>query len=180
MSTKITLSSGGNNNRWAFYGTRKQIIEWIREHGDITLENPVFIGGKTCESNIHTELVIDLQYVYDQEQTYADYIKSYFVDIYDVERVKVEIRPRIDSKDSMITTLNRVVVASGCKFSEIVDELETEWFKPAKSYAQQTVQLFSDAPEPNVILSAKPPTSIQITEEETQPSHAYTAPETAH
>ncbi|CAO3626527.1 unnamed protein product [Mucor hiemalis] len=151
LSTKITLTSGGNTNRWAFYGTRKQIL-----NGFVNM------------------------YVYDQEQTYADYIKSYFVDIYDVERVKVEIRPRIDSKDSMITTLNRVVVASGSKFSEIVDELETEWFKPAQSYAQQTVQLFSDAPAPNVILSAKPPTSIQITEEDTQPSHAYTEPEAAH
>lgn len=174
LSTKITLSSAGNTNRWVFYGTRKQILEWILEHGHISLENTIFIGGGHSDKNVHTELVIDLQYVYDQEQGYYDYIKSYFVSIYDVERVKVEVRPRVDNKDNVIPSLNRVIVASGSKLNEIVDDLEIEWFKPAQSYVQQAVHLFTDAPTPNHILSAKPPSSIQVTT--TQDDHSKPTP----
>ncbi|RCI04097.1 hypothetical protein CU098_013075, partial [Rhizopus stolonifer] len=112
LSKKITVSSAGNTTRWVFYGTRQQILEWIREHPDMTVENAVFIGGVNS-SHVHTELVIDLQYVYDQEQSYAEYIKSYFVDIHDVERVKVEIRPRTESRDSITPCLSRIIVASG-------------------------------------------------------------------
>jgi hypothetical protein len=129
----------------------------------MSLENAIFVGGKSSDNNVYSELVIDLQYVYDQEQGYADYFKSYFVSIYDVERVKVEIRPRIESKDSVITSLNRVVVASGTQLNDIVDDLEIEWYKPAQSYVQQAVHLFTDAPTPNHILSGKPPNSIQVT-----------------
>lgn len=169
LSTKITLSSAGNTNRWVFYGTRKQTLDWMREHSDITLENSIFAGGKTCDNNVHTEIVIDVQYVYDQDQTYVDYIKSYFVDIYDSERVKVEIRPRVDSKDSVIPSLSRTIVASGTKLGDLVDDLQTEWFKPGQSYAQQTIHLFNDTPTPNHILGAKPPTSIQVSTD-AQPS----------
>jgi hypothetical protein len=177
LSTKITLSSAGNTNRWVFYGIRKQIIDWIREHGNISLENALFAGGQTSTNHVHTELVIDLQYVYDQEQSYTDYLKSYFVSIYDVERVKVEIRARIESKDCFIPAISRIIVASGTKLSEIVEDLEIEWFKPAETYVQQTVQLFNDEPTPNHILSAKPPTSIQVnTTKDGQPTKTTSAP----
>ncbi|CAO3643659.1 unnamed protein product [Mucor fragilis] len=129
---------------------------------------------KTCDNNVHTEIVIDVQYVYDQEQTYVDYIKSYFVDIYDAERVKVEIRPRVDSKDSVIPSLSRSIVASGTRLADLVDDLQAEWFKPGQSYAQQTVHLFSDTPTPNHILGAKPPTSIQVSTDAAQHSSPAT------
>lgn len=135
----------------------------MQDHHDIVLENAVFIGKQNSEAHLHTELVIDLQYVYDQEQSYADWIKSYFVSIYDVERVKVEIRPRIESKDCYIPALNRTIVTSGTKLDDIVKELHDEWFKPPQSYVQQTVDLFNDAPTPSHIISAKPPSSIQVT-----------------
>ncbi|KAI8647416.1 hypothetical protein BD408DRAFT_408519 [Parasitella parasitica] len=170
LSTKITLSSAGNTNRWIFYGTRTQVLEWLKDHGDITLENAIFAGGKTCNNNVHTEIVIDVQYVYDQEQSYADYFKSYFVDIYNVERVKVEIRPRVESKDSVIPSLSRTIVASGTRLGDLVDDLRTEWFRPGQSYAQQTIHLFSDTPTPNHILGAKPPTSIQVSTTTEQPA----------
>ncbi|KAG2231273.1 hypothetical protein INT48_008480 [Thamnidium elegans] len=162
LSNKITLSSAGNTNRWVFYGTRKQIIDWMQDHHEIVLENTVFVGRKDSNANTHTELVIDLQYVYDQDQGYLDYVKSYFVSIYDVERVKVEIRPRIESKDCFITALNRTIVTSGTKLDDIITELHDEWFKPAQSYVQQTVDLFNDSPTPSHIISAKPPTSVHV------------------
>jgi hypothetical protein len=136
----------------------------------------MFVGGKSSENHIHTELVIDLQYVYDQEQSYADYLKSYFVDIHEVERVKVEIRPRIESKDNVIPSLRRVIVASGSKLGEMADNLELEWYKPGDSYASQTIHLFTDAPTPNHILSAKPPTSIQVSTEQPTPTVNAPAP----
>ncbi|KAI8977678.1 hypothetical protein BDF20DRAFT_876251 [Mycotypha africana] len=181
LSKKITLSSTGNTNRWIFYGTRRQILDWIKDHANIILENVLFTGdhkniNSETQSYLHTELIIDLQHVYDQEQSYTDYFKSFFVDIHDVERVKVEIRPRIDSKDSVIPSLNRVIVANGTSLGDIVDELETEWFKPSASYAQQTIHLFTDAPTPSHVVSAKPPTSIQVTNPEATTTSSAPAP----
>ncbi|CEG77163.1 hypothetical protein RMATCC62417_11960 [Rhizopus microsporus] len=163
LSTKITLSSAGNTTRWIFFGKRQEIIDWLREHSDIILENTLFVGESS--GHTHTEIVIDLQQVNDSEQSYYDYIKSFFVNIYDVERVKVEIRPRVESKDNMITCLNRAIVASGTRLGDIVDDLQTEWFKPAESYVQQAAHLLNDEPTPSHVLSAKPPSSIQITNE---------------
>ncbi|KAI8992549.1 hypothetical protein BDB01DRAFT_778811 [Pilobolus umbonatus] len=171
LSRKITVSSGGNTTRWIFYGTRKQIIQWMRDHSHIILENSVFNGGHPSDSHIHTELVIDLQYAYDNEQSYADFIKSYFVDIFEVERVKVEIRARVESKDSSIASLNRSIVASGTTLGEIVDDLEKEWNKPGESYLTQTVHLFNDEPVHNHIISAKPPTSVHVVSNESQQAH---------
>lgn len=138
----------------------------MRENPEISLENNIFAGNKPCDSNVHTEITIDLQYLYDKEQTYTEYVKSFFVDIFETERVKVEIRPRIESRDSFIPAVNRITVANGSKLGEIVDELETEWFKPTPTYIKQTKDLFYDTPTPNHIVSAKPPTSIQVSTQE--------------
>ncbi|CAO3585063.1 unnamed protein product [Absidia cylindrospora] len=174
LSNKITFTAGSNTSRWMFYGTRKEILDWMRNHKDLELENAIFSTlptsngdssndhGKSDNFHTHTELVIDMQYCYDPDQSYYNYCKSFFVSDYGVERVKVEIRPRIESKDRMIETLCRTIVASGSRLGAIVDDLETQWNSPAKSYYQQTVDVFSDAPPPTHVLSADPPSSIQI------------------
>ncbi|KAI8881787.1 hypothetical protein K501DRAFT_157875, partial [Backusella circina FSU 941] len=165
LSSKISVSSAANTNKWVFYGTRKQIIDWMREHPDLYLENKVFIGGKPAsdvDGGLHTELVIDLQYLYDQQQTYKDYLKSFFVSIYDVERVKVELRPRLESKDGMINALNRIIISSGTQLKFITDDLEAEWFKPAQSYYQQTVHLFNDDAPATSVLGGKPPSTVRV------------------
>jgi hypothetical protein len=171
LSHKISVSSAANTNKWVFYGTRKQILDWMRQHPDLYLENKIFIGGKPAsdvDGGLHTELIIDLQYLYDQQQTYKDYVKSFFVSIYDVERVKVEIRPRVESKDGMITALNRSVISSGTQLKFITDHLETEWFKPAQSYYQQTVHLFNDEGPATSVLGGKPPVGVQVDSHETE------------
>ncbi|KAF7725728.1 hypothetical protein EC973_009446 [Apophysomyces ossiformis] len=162
LSDKITLTSTGNTNRWAFYGTRREIIDWIQSHSHIVLENAIFVGGKPTSFYTQTELVIDLQHTPDEEQSYYDYIRSFFANDYDVEKVKVEIRPRIDSKDHMITTLCRVIVASGVSLGEIVDHLKREWYKPEPTYYQQTLAVFNDSPGPVHIVSADAPASILV------------------
>ncbi|KAI8097058.1 uncharacterized protein BX664DRAFT_325487 [Halteromyces radiatus] len=166
LSKKITLATGNNTNKWLFYGTRQQILDWMRDHKDLELENGLFstLGAnkKPSTFHTHTELVIDLQYYPDAEQSYYNYCKSFFVSDYNVERVRVEIRPRIESKDKMIESLCRTIVASGSRLGDIVDDLETEWNSPAKSYYQQTVDVFTDAPPPTHVLSADPPSSIRV------------------
>ncbi|KAF7727664.1 hypothetical protein EC973_007322 [Apophysomyces ossiformis] len=168
LSKKITVTSAGNTNRWAFYGTRKQILDWLREHKDMVLENTAFSTSNVNTIQTHTEIVIDLQYITDAEQSYYNYFRSYFVSDYAIEKVKVEIRPRIENKDNMITTLCRVIVASGVRIGDIVDHLDREWHKPAASYYQQTVELFSDAPAPVCVLGADTPTSITVGQEAQQ------------
>lgn len=162
LSKKITLTSGSNTSRWMFYGTRQEIVNWLREHSDLVLENGLFASTNSSIRAQHTELVIDLQACYDAEQSYYNYYKSFFVSDYSVERVKVEIRPRIESKDAMIESVCRTIVTSGSRLGDIVDDLESYWNGPAKSYYQQTVDVFSDAPPPTHVISADPPTSIQI------------------
>ncbi|KAG0163035.1 hypothetical protein DFQ28_000419 [Apophysomyces sp. BC1034] len=164
LSKKITVTSAGNTNRWSFYGTRKQILDWLREHKDIVLENTAFSTGNAGTVQTRTEIVIDLQYIIDSEQSYYNYFRSYFVSDYAIEKIKVEIRPRIENKDSMIMTMCRVIVASGVRIGDIVDELEREWHKPAQSYYQQTVELFNDGPAPVRVLGADAPTSIAVGE----------------
>lgn len=166
LSTKITVSSTGNTTRWIFYGKRQEILDWIKQHQELTLENSLF--ASRGNDKVHTELVIDLQQLYDSEQGYYDYIKSFFVSIYDVERVKVEIRPRLESRDSMIPSLSRIIVASGTRLGDIMDDLEIEWFKPAESYIRQAVHLLNDDPTPSHVISAKPPTSVQVVSEHDQ------------
>lgn len=179
LSKKITLATGSNTGRWQFYGTRKEILDWMRDHKDIELENGLFSttsatatgGGKPNTFHTHTELVIDMQYCYDAEQTYYNYYKSFFVSDYSVERVKVEIRPRIESKDNMIDSLCRTIVTSGSRLGDIADDLETQWNGPAKSYYQQTVDVFTDALPPTHVLSADPPASIHINSNEQVQQH---------
>ncbi|ORX59020.1 hypothetical protein DM01DRAFT_1333610 [Hesseltinella vesiculosa] len=159
LSTKLTIASGNNTSKWVFVGTRKEILDWMREHSQVELENGLF---KPTSFHTHTELVIDLQYYIDSEQSYMNYAKSFFVSDYDVERVRVEIRPRIESKDRITECLCRTVIKSGTKLGDIVDDLEAEWNAPAKSYYQQTVDVFTEAPPPTHVLSADPPSSIQV------------------
>ncbi|KAI9305053.1 hypothetical protein BJ944DRAFT_265866 [Cunninghamella echinulata] len=171
LSKKITIASGNNTSRWMFYGTRKEILDWIKEHPDIVLENGLFSStGHPTTFTTHTELVIDLQYIYDSEQSYYNYYKSFFVSDYSIEKVKVEIRPRIESKDKMIDSLCRTIVTSGSRLGDIAEELEREWNAPAKSYYQQTIDVFTDAPPTTHVISADPPSSIQITTDQNQPS----------
>ncbi|KAI8068277.1 hypothetical protein BC940DRAFT_299597 [Gongronella butleri] len=165
LSQKLTIASGNNTSKWVFLGTRNEIIDWIKAHGEIVLENGLF---KPTSFHTHTELVIDLQYFPDAEQSYYNYAKSFFVSDYNVERVRVEIRPRIESKDKMIECLCRTVIRSGTRFAEIAEDLLAEWSEPAKSYYQQTVDVFTDAPPTTHVLSADPPSSIQVSTE--QPS----------
>ncbi|KAG0174678.1 hypothetical protein DFQ28_005276 [Apophysomyces sp. BC1034] len=162
LSNKITLTSAGNTSRWIFYGTRGEIIDWIRRHSDLVLENAIFFGGKPTSFYTQTELVIDLQYIPDEEQSYYNYLRSFFVNDYSTERVKVEIRPRVDSKDHLIMTLCRVIVASGISLGDVVDDLDKEWHKPTPSYYQQTIDMFNDSPGPVHIVSADAPASIHV------------------
>ncbi|KAI7870794.1 hypothetical protein BDF14DRAFT_1769815 [Spinellus fusiger] len=136
----------------------------MREHGHITLENTVFTGRGPETYSTHTEVVIDLLQIPDAEQSYYYYLKSFIVSDHTTERIKVEIRPRIDSKDDHITTLCRVIIASGTRLSDIVDELESEWAKPAASYYQQTVDILNDTPGPVHILSTDTPMTVHVKE----------------
>ncbi|KAI8391803.1 uncharacterized protein BYT42DRAFT_610989 [Radiomyces spectabilis] len=169
LAKKITVSSAANTNRWVFFGTREEILQWMREHNDIQLENSLFASGRPVSFQTHTEIVIDLQYFYDAEQSYYNYFRSFFTSDYSVERVKVEIRPRVDSKDHIISALSRVIVASGSKLGEIVDELEREWNKPAASYYQQAINTFSDDPVPSHIISTDAPMTVQVSADQVSP-----------
>lgn len=166
LHDKITLSSSGNTARWIFYGTRKEILDWMHEHTKITVEASLFTGGRPTSFHTCNEIVIDLQAIPDAEQSYYDYFKSFFVSDYERERVKVELRPRMDSKDAMILTQLRIIVRSGVCFGDIVEELQHEWYKPARSYYRQAVDLFNDNPGPCHVVSADAPSSIKITEQE--------------
>ncbi|KAL0078052.1 hypothetical protein J3Q64DRAFT_1767453 [Phycomyces blakesleeanus] len=162
LGKKISVSSAANTNRWIFYGTRKEIVDWIRQHPDIVLENAVFAGGRPTTYHTHTEIVIDLLQMPDAEQSYYDYFKSFVVSDYATERVKVEIRPRVESKDQSIITLCRVIVASGTRLGDVVDELEREWAHPAASYYQQAVDTFNDNPGPVHIISTDAPMAVHV------------------
>ncbi|KAI8375973.1 uncharacterized protein BYT42DRAFT_614760 [Radiomyces spectabilis] len=160
LKEKITLSGINNTNRWVFYGTRPEILEWFRQHTNIEFENTMFTGGQPETFKTDAELVIDLMYYKDPEQSTVQYLKSFVVTDYENERVKVEVRPRVDSRDQAIQTLCRVIVRSGVKAGDIVADLEREWYKPVPSFARQTMDLINDNPGPVTVLSADAPRSV--------------------
>ncbi|KAI7908040.1 uncharacterized protein BX663DRAFT_492783 [Cokeromyces recurvatus] len=162
LKDKITLSSVENTNRWVFYGTRTEIIEWIKKHSHIQLENGLFPAMKPLSFNTHTELVIDLLSYSDPEQSMFDYLKSFIKTDFENEKVKIEIRPRIESKDQMIPTLCRIIVASGVTFGDILVELVQEWYQPSRTLIEQAKDILNNNPGPIHILSTDTPMQIQI------------------
>ena len=164
LKDQITLSSTENTNRWVFYGTRNDILDWMKNHGTIQLYNGIFSTGKPVSFNTHTELVIDLLSYNDPDQTVWDYVKSFVQTDFQNEKVKVEIRPRVESKDQMISTLCRVIVASGVTFNEIIQELNQEWFQPTRTYIEQAADLINDNPGPVHIISTDTPMHIHVDE----------------
>lgn len=134
----------------------------MREHPNLVVENAFFTGQNYKNLASHTEILFDMQYIADSEQSYVNYVRSFFVSDYEQERVKVEIRPRIESKDTMILTLCRIITRSGVRLGDVVDQLEHEWYKPARSYYQQAVDLFQDNPGPCHVLSSDGPSSIRV------------------
>ncbi|KAI8145105.1 hypothetical protein BJV82DRAFT_604960 [Fennellomyces sp. T-0311] len=165
LHDKISLSSSGNTSRFVFYGTRKEILDWMREHENLMIEYHLFADGRPVAFHHQTELIIDMQYLHDSEQTYANYFKSFFVSDYANERVKVEIRAKVDSKDNDIMTLYRLIVRSGIRLGDVVDDLDHHWHLPARSYYQQAVDMYNDRPGPAHVLSADGPTSIRVGQE---------------
>jgi hypothetical protein len=125
----MALSCDGNNNRWVFYGTRKQIIDWIIKHQEL------MIVANT------EEVVIDMLHAHDLQVHYSDFFKTYF----DLQRVKVEIRPHIPSKDELIPYVRRVIISSGTKLANIVDILKDEWHRPVRHPQQHHVFPLSTA-----------------------------------
>ncbi|KAI9493024.1 hypothetical protein BDB00DRAFT_824980 [Zychaea mexicana] len=162
LHDKLSLTSSGNTSRFVFYGTRKEILDWMRQRPNLVIEYHLFADGRPVALQHQTEIVIDLQYLHDSEQTYVNYVKSFFVSDYASERVKVEIRPKLDSKDQDVMTMYRLVSRSGVKLGEVVDDLDHYWHLPARTYYQQAVDMYNDIPGPHHVLSAQGPSSIRV------------------
>ncbi|KAI9276942.1 hypothetical protein BDA99DRAFT_122041 [Phascolomyces articulosus] len=162
LHDKLSLTSSGNTSRFVFYGTRKEILDWMRQHANLVIEYNLFADGRPAPFQHPTEIIIDLQYLHDSEQTYANYFKSFFVSDYVNERVKVEIRPKLDSKDNDIMTMYRLVSTSGVKLGDVVDDLDHYWHLPARTYYRQAVDMYNDIPGPQHVLSAHGPSSIRV------------------
>ncbi|KAI7858218.1 hypothetical protein BDC45DRAFT_330313 [Circinella umbellata] len=162
LNNKLSLSSSGNTSRFVFYGTRKEILDWMRNHANLRIEYNLFADGRPASFQHPTEIIIDLQHLHDSEQSYFNYFKSFFVSDYVNERVKVEIRPKLNSKDHDIMTLYRLVSTSGVTLGDIVDDLDHYWHLPARSYYRQTVDMYNDIPGPEHVLSAHGPSSIRV------------------
>lgn len=164
LNEKITLSSTENTNKWVFYGTRPEILDWMKNHGSIQLHNGLFSTGRPVSFNTHTELVIDLLSYSDPDQPVWDYLKSFIKTDFLNEKVKVEIRPRVESKDQMISTLCRVIIASGVSFNDVLYELTQEWYQPTRTYAEQASDLLNDNPGPTHIISTDTPMNVHVDE----------------
>lgn len=162
LNKKITVSSTENTNRWVFYGTRPDILDWMKNHQDIVLENGLFSTGKPVSFQTHTEIVIDLLSYADPDQSMMDYLKSFVQTDFQNEKVKVEIRPRVESKDQMISTLCRVIVASGVTLGDVFSELNLEWYQPTRTYVEQLGDLLNNNPGPVHISSTDTPMNIEI------------------
>ncbi|KAL1922526.1 uncharacterized protein VTP21DRAFT_10065 [Calcarisporiella thermophila] len=163
LSSKISLGSSQNTNKFSFVGTRPEILEWMRHHGNIVLENAVFTGQSRPSSfHIHNEIVIDLLSYADPEARWIDTVWAYFAPDKRTEKVRVELRARVEKVDESITTLRRVIVNSGIAIGDLVDDLERQWFTPDPSYVEQLKHIVDESPGPQVILSSDVPMGIVV------------------
>lgn len=165
LRDKITLTSYGETTRWAFFGTRREILDWMRKHSDMVIKS-VLYNGTMANKPADTVIVFDLQPICDPEQSYYRYFRSFFVSDYENERVKCEIRQRIESRDRIIWANSRVLSRSDVRLGNVVDALEHEWYKPEPSLYQRAVDCVYDTPVPcHVISAASGPSSISIKED---------------
>lgn len=144
-----------------FIGSRAEIIHWIRQHSNLVIENAIFSGGDRPSFHTHNEVVIDLLNFSDPEQSFFQYVRSYVKTDNNIDKVKVEIRPKVESKDQNIMTVCRIIVNSGVSLGSIVDKLEEKWNSPGASYVQQAIDLFNEVPGPQHVLSSDVPLSVQ-------------------
>ncbi|KAI8580079.1 hypothetical protein K450DRAFT_239283 [Umbelopsis ramanniana AG] len=161
LKDKITVSTSSNTNKWVFIGSRAEILHWIRQHSNLILENAIFSGGDRPSFHTHNEVVIDLLNYSDPEQSFFQYVRSYVKTDNNIDKVKVEIRPKVESKDQNIMTACRIIVNSGVSLASIVDNLEEKWNAPGASYVQQAVDLFNEVPGPQHVLSSDVPVGVQ-------------------
>jgi hypothetical protein len=161
LKDKITVSTSSNSNKWVFIGTRVEILHWIRQHSNLVLENTIFSNGDHPSFHTHNEVVIDLLNFNDPDQSFFQYVRSYVKTDNNQDKVKVEIRPQVDSKDHNIMTMCRIIVNSGATLGSIVDQLEEKWMAPGASYIQQAVDLFNEVPGPQHVLSSDVPLGVQ-------------------
>jgi hypothetical protein len=160
LKDKITVSTSSNSNKWVFIGTRVEILHWIRQHSSLVLENTIFSNGDRPSFHTHNEVVIDLLNFNDPEQSFFQYVRSYVKTDNNHDRVKVEFRPKVDSKDQNIMTMCRIIVNSGVSLGSIVDQLEEKWNAPGATYMQQAVDLFNEVPGPQHVLSSDVPLGV--------------------
>ncbi|CAO3657810.1 unnamed protein product [Umbelopsis ramanniana] len=161
LKDKINVSTSSNTNKWVFIGSRAEIIHWIRQHSNLVIENAIFSGGDRPSFHTHNEVVIDLLNFSDPEQSFFQYVRSYVKTDNNIDKVKVEIRPKVESKDQNIMTACRIIVNSGVSLGSIVDNLEEKWNSPGASYVQQAVDLFNEVPGPQHVLSSDVPLGVQ-------------------
>jgi hypothetical protein len=161
LKDKITVSTSSNTNKWVFIGSRAEILHWIQKHSNLIIENTIFSGGDRPSFHTHNEVVIDLLNFSDPDQSFFQYVRSYVKTDNNVDKVKVEIRPRVESKDQNIMTMCRIIVNSGVSLGSIVDKLEEKWNGPGASYLQQAVDLFNEVPGPQHVLSSDVPLGVQ-------------------
>jgi hypothetical protein len=161
LKDKITVSTSSNTNKWVFIGSRAEILHWLRQHSSLIVENAIFSGGDRPSFHTHNEVVIDLLNYSDPEQSFFQYVRSYVKTDNNIDKVKVEIRPKVESKDQNIMTACRIIVNSGVSLGSIVDKLEEKWNAPGASYVQQAADLFNEVPGPQHVLSSDVPLGVQ-------------------
>ncbi|KAI9321906.1 hypothetical protein BX666DRAFT_1906812 [Dichotomocladium elegans] len=164
LHDKISLTSSGNTAQWMFYGTRKEIIEWMRTHPQLVIEYRPYASALQQQQQ-QTELIFDLLAVPDEDQSYYQYLKSFVVSDYEHERVKCEIRPKLENnKDATMidALLCRTITHNGVCLGDIADELEHQWNMPARSYYQQLVDMYHEQPAPCHVISSAGPSSIRV------------------
>lgn len=169
LSNQIAVSTTSNSSRFIFVGTRAEILEWFRQHPTIILENSTWgsNGENTPTSfHTHTELVIDLLEYQDPETTTFQWIKSYFTSQEErrkVEKVRVEIRPRVEKIDYDVFTICRVIVSNGVSLGEIVEDLERQWEKyDSPTVLGKMANLYYEKPGPEVLLSHDVPMAVSV------------------
>uniref|UniRef100_A0A1D1YV26 Anaphase-promoting complex subunit 2 n=1 Tax=Anthurium amnicola TaxID=1678845 RepID=A0A1D1YV26_9ARAE len=118
-----------NSSRFMIFGTKPEILEWIRTHSHIKLEVHLFDNENEAPHIQIPDIMVDLlpSLESNQNKSLLDYVNPLHHPNPSEEGVRLEFRPQNSKNDDSIEPYFRLSVKRNSSFGEIIDDLQQKW-----------------------------------------------------
>ncbi|CAG8499114.1 10956_t:CDS:2 [Acaulospora colombiana] len=121
-----------NSSTFLVFGTKPEILEWLRTYSHVRLEVTLFDDRSEAPHVSIPDVVVDLLPALDssgnpRRRSLINYLIPTYHPDPSSEEVHLEFRPVNHKIDENIEPYFRIIVERGSTFGEIVDEISTKW-----------------------------------------------------